>query len=204
MSLKEYTEFRRNFKLNYHKTEKTEEGVFINGVCFEDSEGNKVWENEEYINIGYNAKNSFSKVLSNLFPYSFKFKGKKVSSIEGILQSLKYKDKKIQNEILKYSGIDAYHTRACNTQKFWGDEGFLFWQGKSMKRDSEEYQLFLDEIYYSCSKNLIFKNALLETSSKLLVHHIGNEDVFKTVLTRYELELRLTSLREYLKLKINN
>ena len=64
-------------------------------------ENGTVWQTEDFINIGYNSKNSLSKILSNLYPYEFKFKGKKVASIEGVLQSLKYKDKKIQNKILR-------------------------------------------------------------------------------------------------------
>jgi hypothetical protein len=114
----------------------------------------------------------------------FRFRGKKVSSIEGVLQGLKYKDKKLQNIILKYSGLDAYHTRGANTLDFWGNTGKLYWQGKEIDRHSEEYQLFLDELYLSAIKNPLYKKALLSTKDKYLMHHIGNENPNETVLTR--------------------
>ena len=168
----------------------------------EDNEENKFWETDKFLNMGFNSKNSLSKILSNLYPYEFKFKGKKVASIESVLQSLKYSNKKLQNEILKYSGLNAYHTRGCNTNNFWGQLGYLYWQGKPIKRDSEDYQLFLDELYFSCAKNILFRTALLETREKILLHHIGSENTNETVLTRFEYESRLTALREYLKSKL--
>lgn len=198
---KEFLQFKKTFNHNYLNTNKTDKGIFIGEFMMEDNEQNKIWETEKFLNIGFNSKNSLSKILSNLYPYSFKFKGRKVASIEGVLQSLKYSNKKIQTEIQKYSGLNAYHTRGCNTNNFWGKSGYLYWQGRPMKRDSEEYQLFLDELYFSCAKNILFRTALLETGDKILLHHIGNENVNETVLTRYEYESRLTVLREYLKSK---
>ena len=156
-------------------------------------------ETESFLNIGYNFKNSLSRVLSNLYPLEFKFRNKKVSSIEGVLQGIKYKDKKLQNLVLKYYGLDAYHTRGSNTVDFWGESGFLYWQGKEIKRDSEEYQVFLDELYLSAIKNPLYKKCLISTGDKYILHHIGNENIKETVLTRFEYEQRLNSLREYIK-----
>ena len=101
--------------------------------------------------------------------------------------------------MLKYSGLDAYHTRGCNSIDFWGENGVLYWQGKEIKREDEEYQLFLDELYFSVLKNPLYRRALLATSNKYILHHIGREDKKETVLTRYEYESRLYSLREFLK-----
>ena len=131
----------------------------------------------------------------------FKFRGKMVNSIEGVLQGIKYKDKKTQNLVLKYSGVDAYHTRGANSNDFWGEQGILYWQGKPMRRECEEYQSFLDELYLSAAKNPIYKRCLLATGNKYLLHHIGNEDQKQTVLTRFEYEQRLNSLREFVKNK---
>ena len=36
-------------------------------------------------------------------------------------------------------------------------------------------------------------------TKKYLLHHIGHEDMKETVLTRFEYEQRLNSLREYIK-----
>ena len=200
INIKEYSNYRKNFNLNYEQIQTIDDKMYFRNCLVEDA-NKKYSEGEGFINIGYNFKNHLSRVLSNLFPIRFKFKGKTVNSIEGVFQGIKYKDVKMQNLILKYSGIDAYHTRAANTINPWTDTGILYWQGKAMKRDSNEYQIFIDELYLSASKNPIYKQALLATKDLYLLHHIGRENIKKTVLTRYEFELRLNSLREYIRNK---
>ena len=197
--IKSFTEFRKEYKFEYKELDIKENKIFFDNELIEDEE-KKYPEGENFINIGYNFKNSLSKSLSNLYPIRFKFKGKWVNSIEGVLQGIKHKDKKLQNIILNYSGLDAYHTRASNSLDFWGDSGTLYWQGKPIKRDSEEYQVFLDELYLSASKNPLYKKCLLSTQKKYLLHHIGNKNRDETVLTRFEFEQRLNCLREFIKL----
>ena len=198
--IKKFTDFRNNYSFNYQQLEVKENNIFYNNELVEDEE-KKYAEGESFINVGYNFKNSLSKTLSNLYPIRFKFKGKWVNSIEGVLQGIKHKDKKLQNIVFKYSGIDAYHTRGSNTLDFWGNDGVLYWQGKPMKRDSLEYQTFLDELYLSAVKNPLYKKCLLSTQNKYILHHIGKEEIFETVLTRFEYEQRLNALREYIQTK---
>ena len=198
--VKEYTDFRINFNFNYEEVVLQDNKIFFRGEVVED-EVKKYSTGTNFINIGYNFKNSLSRVLSNLYPIEFKLKGKKVKSIESVLQGIKYKDKKIQNLVLKYSGLDAYHTRAANTANFWGESGKLYWQGKEIDRQSEEYQLFLDDLYISACKNPIYKNSLLATGNNYLLHHFGNTNINETVLTRFEYEQRLNSLREFIRNK---
>ena len=193
-----YTQFRKSYTFNIEPINQKDNCLYFREEIIED-EIKKYAEGTTFLNIGYNFKNSLSKCLSNLYPISFKFRGKKVSSIEGVLQGIKYKDKKMQNLVLKYSGLDAYHTRGANTANFWGKEGVLYWQGKPMHRLSEEYQNFLDELYVSALKNPIYKSALLATDNKYLLHHIGNTNPNETVLTREEYEQRLNTLREFAK-----
>ena len=193
-----FFEFRKNYNLDYKELEEKDGKIFWNGELVED-EDKKYAEGEHFINAGYNFKMSLARNLSNLYPMEFKFRGKKVKSIEGVLQGIKYKDKKTQNLIFNYSGVDAYHTRGANSADFWGETGVLFWQGKPMKRDSLEYELFLDELYLSVSKNPIYKRCLLATGDKYLLHHIGHTNINETVLTRREYEERLNALREYLR-----
>ena len=180
--------------------ELTKEGdnIYFFGELVEDSE-KKYAEGEKFINAGYNFKLSCARVLSNLYPMEFKFRGKKVASIEGVLQGIKYKDKKTQNKVLRYSGIDAYHTRACNELDFWAKDMLLYWQGKAIKRDSKEYQDFLDELYISAAANPLYRRALIATGEKYLLHHIGKDQICETVLTRFEYESRLNALREFIK-----
>jgi hypothetical protein len=196
--IKKFTEFRQNFTFNYIPLENKDDKIFYNNELVEDEE-KKYSEGDSFINIGYNFKNSLSRNLSNLYPIRFKFKGKWVNSIEGVLQGIKHKDKKLQNLIFQYYGLDAYHTRGSNTIDFWGNDGILYWQGKPIKRDSEEYQIFLDELYLSVIKNPLYKKCLLSTQDKYLLHHIGRDSIHETVLTRFEYEQRLNALREFIK-----
>lgn len=196
----QYTNFRKNYNFEYKLLQTIENCIYYNGELVENEE-KKFSEGETFLNIGYGFKNSNARTLSNLYPMQFKFRGKIVSSIEAVLQSIKYKDKALQNTIFKYSGLDAYHTRGANTLDFWGNEGVLYWQGKEMQREGEEYQLFLDELYLSALKNPLYEKLLLSTGDKYLLHHIGNENIKETVLTRFEYEQRLNSLRAYVKQK---
>ena len=196
--VKRYTIFKENTTFKVEPLEAKDDNIFFRGELVQDLE-NKYPEGSTFINVAYNLKNSLSRVLSNLYPLRFKFRGKWVNSIEGVLQGIKYKDKKTQNEVLRYSGIDAYHTRIANETDFWGKALKLYWQGKEIDRLSNEYQLFIDELYISASKNPLYRRFLLSSGDKYILHHIGKEDPKETVLTRSEFEIRLNTLREFLK-----
>lgn len=198
-NVKKYTKFRKNSNFVCEPLKCEGNNILFRGQVVED-EVKKYSAGEGFLNIGYNFKNSLGRVLSNLYPIKFKFRGKWVNSIEGVLQGIKYKDVKKQNLVLGYAGLDAYHTRASNTLNFWGNTGKLYWQGKEMDRHSEEYQIFLDELYLSATKNPIYKDSLLATGDMYLLHHIGREDKNETVLTRFEYEQRLNTLREFVKI----
>lgn len=198
--VKEYTKFRESYNFQYKELITRDDKIFFDDELVEDCD-KKYSESESFLNAGYNFKNSNARMISNLYPYEFKFRGKRVKCIEGILQGIKYKDKKIQNLVLQYSGVDAYHTRGANVNNFWGNDGVLYWQGKPIDRHSKQYQYFLDEVYISAIKNPLYKKAIISTGEKYLLHHIGNNDENQTVLTRFEYEQRLNSLREFIKQK---
>lgn len=194
--LDKFKKYRQEFTLKEVKVDG--DNYYFNNILVDDGT-NRVWEGENFILVKYGAKNSISRVLSNLYPMSFKFRGKKVSSIESVLQGIKYKNKKTQAKVFGYSGVDAYHTRACNSFDFWGNDGVLYWQGKPIKRESEDYQNFIDELYLSVFKNPLYFRALIATGDKYLLHHIGRVDPKETVLTRYEYESRLYALQRLAK-----
>ena len=194
--LDKFKKYRQEFTLKEVKVDG--DNYYFNDILIDDGT-NRVWEGENFILVKYGAKNSISRVLSNLYPMSFKFRGKKVSSIESVLQGIKYKNKKTQAKVFGYSGVDAYHTRACNSFDFWGNDGVLYWKGKPIERESEDYQNFLDELYLSVFKNPLYFRALIATDDKYLLHHIGRVDPKETVLTRYEYESRLYALQRLAK-----
>lgn len=191
--LRKFKYYKQQFKIKDVVAEG--EQYFFDGIMIDDGT-NRVWETENFIVIKYGAKNSISRVLSNLYPIQFTFRHKKVNSIESVLQGIKYQNKKVQAKVFNYFGVDAYHTRACNSFDFWGDKGLLYWQGKPIKRNQEEYQDFLDELYLSAFKNPLYFRALLATNNKYLLHHIGRTNQNETVLTRFEYESRLFALQQ--------
>lgn len=189
-----FKEYRQSFKIK--ELTKKDNKIFFDNEVVEDENGILNTDSEKFINIKYSSKCSINRGLSNLFPYKFKFRGKKVNSIESVLQGIKYKDKKTQKCVFNYFGLDAYHTRASNIFDFWGNNGKLYFWGKEIDRQSENYQNFLDELYLSCLKNPLYKRAIKSAGNKYLLHHIGRTDPHETVLTRFEYECRLYAIQK--------
>ena len=148
---------------------------------------------EDYIDITYKSKETESRVLSNLYPYKFKYLNDIVSSIESVIQSLKYKDELTRKACFDYFGIDAWHLRGTLPYE-WQKDGILY-ASTPLNRFSEEYQLFLDELYYCAFQNLIYRNNLILSSNKDLDHTIGEDNNQKSTLTRTEYISRLYGLR---------
>ena len=106
---------------------------------------------------GYPASN-----LSNFQPYKFEVDGIECNSMEGFLQSLKFKDENIQEGVCKLVGKKA---KFKGKKKKWFLKQELYWKGKIYKRDSKEYQELLDKAYNSLAKNKKFQKTLLATQN---------------------------------------
>lgn len=137
-----------------------------------------------------------SSALSNFAPHKFVFRGIECASMEGLLQSLKFKSPEMQIEVCKLVGKVAKN-KGCN--KNWRQTQTLYWQGKPILRSSDEYQELLDEAYECLGKNEGFKKALLSTNNAVLTHSIGKSKRNETILTVNEFCGRLTKLRTRLK-----
>ena len=125
-----------------------------------------------------------SNVLSNFYPNEFTFDGVKCGSMEGFLQSLKYKNAKKQQKICLLSGKEA---KKKGKYKFlWKLTGNIYWQGKKIKRTSSEYKNLIKNAYEALSQNQEFLNAIKATKYKTLIHSIGSHDERKTILTEKE------------------
>lgn len=136
-----------------------------------------------------------SSALSNFAPHPFTIDGVECASMEGFLQSLKFKDPAMQIEVCKLVGKAA---KFKGKKKKWWREQTLFWQGTEFKRDSQEYQDLLDRAFDALSENTSFQKALLATKSATLTHSIGKSKQQETVLTKQEFCSRLTKIRERL------
>jgi len=137
-----------------------------------------------------------SSALSNFAPHVFFIDGIQCNSMEGFLQSLKFKDPEMQKAICLLVGKAA---KFKGKKKKWYRTQTLYWQGVEYKRDSEEYQQLLDRAFDALCENQGFRKALLATGDATLTHSIGKTKINETVLTRQEFCSRLTKLRTRIK-----
>lgn len=137
--------------------------------------------------------------LSNFSPRPFVIDGVQCNSMEGFLQSLKFKDPEMQKHICTLVGAKA---KKSGANKNWQKTQTLYWQGQAIKRDSKEYQDLLDRVYLALySQNDKARKALLATGNAVLTHSIGRRKINETVLTTNEFCSRLMEIRRYLQTK---
>lgn len=130
--------------------------------------------------------------LSNFSPHPFVIDGVKCASMEGFLQSLKFKNPEMQKYVCTLVGKAA---KFKGKKKKWWKEQTLYWQGVEYKRSSKEYQDLLDRAYEALSQNVGFRNALKASGNSTLTHSMGKSDPTKTILTKQEFCSRLEKLR---------
>ena len=136
-----------------------------------------------------------SSALSNFAPHPFVIEGIECNSMEGFLQSLKFENPEMQKEVCKLVGKQA---KFKGKKKKWWRTQTLFWKGKAIKRDSEEYQELLTKAYDCLYENEGFKKALSATKGCSLTHSMGKNKISETVLTEREFIRQLNRLRSKL------
>jgi predicted NAD-dependent protein-ADP-ribosyltransferase YbiA (DUF1768 family) len=133
--------------------------------------------------------------LSNFAAHAFVFRGVSCASMEGLLQSVKFKNAAEQIIICGLTGKEA--KEKGQTANHWQDTQTLWWKEIPMARDSMGYQDFLTEAFNSLyTQNATARAALLETKDRALTHSIGITDPRQTVLTTGEFIDRLVQLRQ--------
>ncbi len=139
-----------------------------------------------------------ANALSNFAPHPFELDGIKINSMEGFLQSLKFKSIEMQEYVCTLVG---YAAKRKGRNKNWQESQVLYWRGKEIKRNSQAYQDLLDRAYTALYQNSRFKAALEASGKAILTHSIGKTDPTKTILTVKEFCSRLTKLRDFGTLK---
>jgi len=195
--LQEFKEFKKNYKFEQKEIEEIDGIKYCDGISLIDEDGDELGDCEKWINVGYKLKGPHAKVLSNLFPYKFEFRGKQLSSIESFFQGAKFKDVEMQNYVLEYSGLDSNRIKVASDYN-WRITGELYWQGKPVNRFSEEYDDLLDELYISAIQNPLYRN-VLKKCDRYILHAMGETEKTETVFTRYEFEKQLNCLKDFLK-----
>ena len=134
------------------------------------------------IDIG-SGNNYPANALSNFAPHQFIIDNVNCNSMEGFLQSLKFKDIEMQKNVCTLVGKAA---KFKGKRKKWWITQTLYWQGEEFKRNSQEYQELLDKAYDCLFENNSFRKALLSTRGATLSHSIGKNKINETVLTEKE------------------
>lgn len=193
--LKEFKEFKKNYKFTQVPIVNKDDKLYCMDTLIKDESG-YYGESDKWINVGYSLKGMYPKLLSNLFPYAFKFKGYKLHSIESFFQAIKFPSIKMQKKLYKYSGKEALVLQKA-TDYDWKKSGYIYFKGKKIKRDSLEYDSLLDELYISAIRNPFYRNAI-KNCSLPIIHAIGETNKNETVFTRYEFEYMLNCLHAFL------
>lgn len=134
-----------------------------------------------------------ANVLSNLYGNSFCYDGVECGSMEGFLQSLKYKDIEEQHHICRLSGKEA----KWMTTASWQEDQTVWWKGQTIDRQSKMFLRLVRAAYKAMfEQNESFRTALLSTCGKVLYHSQGAQHSHKTILTEKEFCGILTELRD--------
>lgn len=134
--------------------------------------------------------------LSNFTPHPFKIDGVYCASMEGFLQSLKFENKGVQEEVCRLVGFAAKKRGSCRT-KAWQRAQSLWWRGVKLDRHGEKYQELLDRAYLAMySQSGSFRRALVASGKAVLRHSIGRTNPRETILTVSEFCGRLMRLRD--------
>ena len=84
--LKKFQEFKKNYIFKQNEIEEINGKQYCEGEPLVNEEGETIGDCEKSINVGYKNKGPYARVLSNLFPYEFDFRGKTLKSIESFFQ----------------------------------------------------------------------------------------------------------------------
>ena len=135
-------------------------------------------------------------VLSNFSPNGFVFDGVECASMEGFLQSLKYRNAKQQ---IAVCGLVGKQAKEAGSKKFmWKLTGNLYWKGKRYKRKSAEFDELRLRAYEALLNNDAFRAALTVAKGKTLAHTMGKHNKRATILTEEEFIGYLNILTERL------
>lgn len=195
--LEKFKKFKETYQYIMEDIQQIDGKEYYKGEPLIDENGKEIGDCEKWINVGYKHSGAYAKILSNLFPYEFEFKGKKLNSIESFFQGIKFKDVEMQNLVFSYHSLNSNYVKACSGYD-WKKSGKLYWQGKEIDRYSEQYDDLIDELYISAIQNSLYRNAL-KTCDKEIIHTMGGKEKNETVFTRYEFENQLNCLKDFLR-----
>ena len=195
--LEAYRKFKKNFNFCLKEIVQTDGIPYCDGFPLYTSSGAFIPECEKWLNVAYQIKHSMSKLLSNLYPYEFEFRGFRLQSIESFFQATKFQDPDIQRLVFAYKGTDAYHIQAASSYH-WKETGILYWQGTPINRYGQDYERLVDEAYIAAAQNPFYRQAL-KNVTKPIIHSIGQTSKSESIFNREEFERQINSLSAFIK-----
>ena len=146
--------------------------------------------------MNISSKGSYpANKLSNFAGHTFVFDGVTCASVEGLLQSFKFKEPAIQEYVCTLIGMAA-KKRGSSRSKTWQRVQTLWWKGVEYPRKSKEYQQLLDSAYDALFEGSeSFRRALAAAGDATFKHTIGRSNPAETVLTEAEFCSQLNRLR---------
>ena len=146
------------------------------------------------INI-HSKRRGIAGRLSNFTRRSFLFDEIPCRSIEGVLQSMKFKNPCEQRIVCGLWGSQA--KLAGELKADWKTTQTLFWNGCSYRREGKEYQELITRLYAEVYRqDEQFRKDIKKSAKYKLVHSIGNPDPHDTVLTENEFIAQLVTLQK--------
>lgn len=135
-----------------------------------------------------------ANALSNFAGHRFIIDGIQCNSMEGFLQSLKFKNPEMQKYVCSLIGRKA---KFKGKRKKWWKTQTLHWLDKKIFRHSSEYQKLIDRAYECMfNQSLSFRKALKASGKAIFTHSISKRDMNRTILTEREFCSRLQKLKE--------
>lgn len=132
--------------------------------------------------------------LSNFAEHHFVIDEVEIKSMEGFLQSLKYKSPQLQKKVCLLVGKEA--KLAGKRRWFWKITKTVYWKGEKISLFSDELQELIDRAYIAMFKECpSFRQALLDAKKEKLLHSLGAHYINQTILTEYHFIRRLEMLR---------
>ena len=136
-----------------------------------------------------------SNSLSNFSAHGFVIDGVVCNSMEGFLQSLKFSNVDVQEQVCTLVGVKAKYR---GKPKKWWTTQTLWWRGKEIDRHSDEYSDLISRAYDALSENSSFQRAILSTQNAVFTHSMGKNDASHTILTEREFCRNLHRVRDNL------
>ena len=136
------------------------------------------------------------KLLSNLYPHKFTFRGVDTHGIEPLLVAAKFPDPEEQMYIIQ--NLQSFEAMMYGKKQPWWERQELYWMGEAMDRDSVAYMVFVCRMYNDLyEQNEVARAALIDTGTEPLKHSFASNDPTRTVLTRDTFCFILTNIRAY-------